>query len=201
VALDAVGARLRGTAGRVAPPAVALLFAVLLCVDLIGMQGHVLRQYTAAVGNVNDMQVTLGEWVLRHVPETDSVAVSDIGAIAFFGHRGIIDTVGLVTPDIRPYRLRSLRQTGALDSGILEYIERRRPSYLIIFPWWLPRLSRTRPLLEEVTSVRLENNVVCGGRTMTVYRLRWDLDPNPVLPAPAPSYADGPASDEWRFQP
>jgi len=121
-------------------------------------------RYAWAVQNINAMQVHLGYWVDAQLPKSARIAVNDIGAIAFFSRREIIDLMGLVTPDIIPYRRRG-------ETGVMEYVAETCPDYVIIFPVWFPRLAASRETLEPIYRVRLEHNEVAGAAEMVVYRL------------------------------
>jgi hypothetical protein len=121
-------------------------------------------RYAWAVQNINAMQVHLGWWVDRNLPRTARIAMNDIGAIAFVSRRHVIDLMGLVTPEILPYRRRG-------ETGVIEYVRETCPDYVIIFPTWFPDLARRTELLDPLYRVRLERNVVSGGDEMVVYRL------------------------------
>ena len=121
-------------------------------------------RYAWAVQNINAMQVHLGHWVEAQLPKTARLALNDIGAIAFFSRREIIDLMGLVTPAIIPYRRRG-------ESGVMEYVSETCPEYVIIFPAWFPRLAASRETLQPIYRVQLERNEVAGAAEMVVYRL------------------------------
>jgi hypothetical protein len=122
------------------------------------------ERYAWGVQNINAMQVHLGRWLDAHTPGTATLAVNDIGAIAFFSRRPVIDLMGLVTPDILPYRRDG-------EAGVTRYVAQHCPDYVVIFPAWFPGLSARRDLLSRVYSVRLERNEVAGGPEMVVYKL------------------------------
>src|SRR6266853_3187672 len=121
-------------------------------------------RYAWAVQNINAMQVHLGRWVDAQLPKTARIALNDIGAIAFFSRREIVDLMGLVTPEIIPYRRRG-------ETGVMEYVSETCPEYLIIFPAWFPRLAASRETLQPIYRLRLERNEVAGAEEMVVYRL------------------------------
>jgi hypothetical protein len=121
-------------------------------------------RYAWGVQNINAMQVHLGHWVDRHVPRGARLAANDIGAIAFFSRRHVIDLMGLVTPDIIRYRREG-------EPGVIRYVEQTCPDYVIVFPAWFPALTSRNDLLTPVYRVRLEHNLVSGGPEMIVYRL------------------------------
>lgn len=120
-------------------------------------------RYGWAVQNINAMQVHLGHWVNDHVPARARIALNDIGAIAFISRREVIDLIGLVTPDIVPYRRWG-------EAGVIQYLRERCPDFVIVFPAWFPELTGRRDLLEPLYAVRLERNEVAGAAEMVVYR-------------------------------
>jgi arabinofuranosyltransferase len=150
-------------ASKLPPRAQRALVAAYLGVALVQLPGAAGR-YGWAVQNINAMQVTIGSWIDSHAPRRARVAVNDIGAIAWISRREIIDLIGLVTPEIIPYRRQG-------EDAVARYIERTCPDYVVVFPTWFPMLTARRDRLEEVYRVRLERNVVAGGPEMVVYRL------------------------------
>jgi hypothetical protein len=134
--------------------------------------------YAWGVQNINAMQVRLGRWVARATPPGAVLAVNDVGAVTYFGHRRIIDLMGLVTPDIVPARRQG-------DAALLAYLERACPDYLVIFPAWFPALAARRELFRPVERVRLARNVVSGADEMVVFETVWSRR-DPVTPCAAP---------------
>ena len=122
-------------------------------------------RYAWGVQNINALQVHIGQWVDRETPRRARVATNDVGAIAYFSRRDIIDLMGLVTPAILPYRRDG-------DAGILRYLAETCPDHVIIFPDWFPTLAARADLLEPRLRVRLEHNLVAGAAEMIVYRLK-----------------------------
>ena len=151
---------------------IALVFMLILSLPTLG---DAAKRYGWAVQNINAMQVELGRWIDRELPRDARLALNDVGAIAYFSRREIIDLMGLVTPEILPYRREG-------EAGILRYLERRCPDYLVIFPNWFPQLSARRDLFREIHTVHLDRNLVSGGDTMVVYETvwnRWRAAPRP----------------------
>lgn len=138
--------------------------AAWLALALVGLLPAAER-YGWGVQNINAMQVHLGRWVDRHLPARARLAVNDVGAIAYVSRREVIDLMGLVTPEIIPYRRRG-------ELGVIDFLRQRCPDYVIIFPAWFPTLAARHDLLEPLYRVRLERNLVAGAPEMVVYRLR-----------------------------
>jgi hypothetical protein len=124
------------------------------------------QRYGWAVQNINAMQVRLGEWVREHLPPDARLALNDVGAIAFVSRREVIDLMGLVTPEILPYRREG-------EAGILRYLERTCPDYVIVFPDWFPQLTQRLDWLTPIHRVKLERNSVAGADLMVVYETAW----------------------------
>jgi arabinofuranosyltransferase len=121
-------------------------------------------RYGWGVQNMNAMQVHLGRWLDRHLPRDARVAVNDIGAIAYFSRREIVDLMGLITPAIIPYRREG-------EGGVIRFLSETCPDHVVIFPGWFPKLAARLDLLEPIYRVRLEHNLVSGGDEMVVYRV------------------------------
>ena len=127
--------------------------------------------YGKEVSNIEDMQVTLGKWVDLNLPTDAVLAVNDIGAITYFSQRRVLDTVGLISPEVLDYR----RQGERLDAAAFRFLRARRPDYAILFPDWYPDIVRDPELAEPVHRVVLRENVICGGKEMVVYKMHWSV--------------------------
>lgn len=121
------------------------------------------KVYASEVKNINDLQLVTAEWLVGHTTPDARIATNDIGAMAFFTGRFIVDTEGLVTPEaIKPKRARKLAP----------FLESQRPDLLVIFPEWYPELSSRTDILTEVAHFSAER-IIAGGRTLVVYRMPW----------------------------
>ncbi len=120
------------------------------------------------VSNIQNMQVVVGKWIDQNLPRDAVIAVNDVGAIAYFSHREVLDTVGLISPEVLTYR----RQGQTADVAMFSLLEAERPDYAVLFPDWYPRSVRNA-VFEPIHRVVLHDNVVCGSDEMVVYRLDW----------------------------
>lgn len=130
--------------------------------------------YGRAVSNIEEMQVSIGKWVDRNIPEDAVLAVNDIGAITYFSHREVLDTVGLISPEVLDYR----RPGERLQAATLRFLRARRPDYAVIFPKWYPEIAADRELAEPLHRVKLAENISSGSDEMVVYRMHWDARPD-----------------------
>jgi len=136
------------------------------------------RLYGREVANIEQMQVSIGRWLDLNTPRDAVVAANDIGAIAYFSGREVLDTCGLISPEA----LRYLRPGERRDAAVYQFLEETRPDYAVLFPSWYPELINRRTLLDPVHRVVLTDNVICGGPVMVVYELDWSiLEPDDVM--------------------
>ena len=166
-------------AGSSAPRATArqlprLLAAGLVVAALAGLWPAATR-YGWAVQNIEAMQGHLGRWVAANTPPDARLAVNDVGAIGYLSRREVVDVMGLVTPAILPYRRDG-------EAGVLRYLERACPDYLIVFPRWFPRLTAMVERFTPIYRVVLAHNTTAGAEEMVVYETIW----NRASPAPRP---------------
>lgn len=131
--------------------------------------------YAVALGrntdNINSQQVKLAMWVKENVSRDQTIALNDIGAITFINKNRIIDMAGLVTPELLKYRNYTWKDN--LDS-INYLLKKNNVSYIIIYDHWFKEyLNEYGNTLTYVTSAVLENNTICGGVEMKVYKTNF----------------------------
>ncbi len=146
--------------------------------------------YAQEVGNIEQMQVATGRWVATNIPKDAVVATNDLGAVAYFGEREVIDTVGLISPEVLGY----LRRSPSRDEAVFEFLALKRPDYAILFPSWYPEMVKKRPYFEPIHSVTLTDNLIAGGDEFVVYRMNWDAPATPESEADAPPELDAGAA-------
>ena len=138
---------------------------------IVPMQPLYLRQaqtFGNATKNINDMQVTIGEWIEENTPEDAVLAICDAGAVRFFGNRAVIDIIGLVTPDIVHGNMTT-RET-------LQYMYDRGCDYIVFFDDWFWVFGyHIGGALTTLYSVELDDNIICGRDAMSVYHINWTL--------------------------
>jgi len=59
------------------------------------------------------------------------------------------------------------------EPGILRYLERTCPDYLVIFPAWFPMLSAMTDRFRPIYRITLAHNTVAGADEMVVYKTAW----------------------------
>jgi arabinofuranosyltransferase len=122
------------------------------------------QPFALSVKNVQELQVTAARWMAVHLPREAVVAVNDVGAIAYFSGRQILDLEGLVSAEVLPYR--SLPDRG------LRIVRDMRPDYVVVFPGWYPEIARSEEL-HEIHRVTITDNYISAGDTLIIYQTPW----------------------------
>ncbi len=168
-----------------------LLLGTLAALALSGFGSwRALERYAVEVKNITEMQVAVARWLASTREGPGLVATNDIGAIGALTSAPILDLTGLASPDILPYLRqkpeagrRNLGWNGANEAALLTALRERRPNFVALFPSWYPSPEFQRPLGEPVFRVDLKDNLICGDRTMLVFKPDW----GPQMTAPAAS--------------
>jgi len=141
------------------------------------MTPHYVSQATffgKAVGNINDMQVHLGQWLDENTPPDAVFATHDAGALRFFSGRTMIDLVGLVSPDIIHRNMTYEEKVQYLyDNDCTHFVY-----FDAIFFWWAQFFPSSA--YSTIYTVTLPENVICGSDTMSVIEINWELTDYPV---------------------
>jgi arabinofuranosyltransferase len=143
--------------------AVVPLYCAASLLRLGGALAYEAPRYAAKVKNINDLEIASGRWIERETRQDVRIATNDIGAIAYFSHRFIIDTEGLVTPEaIHPKRMRRF----------VPFLASQRPDLLVIFPEWYPEIAARTDLFHEIYRIHAHQDVA-GAPHLVFYRTPW----------------------------
>ncbi|MCX7995299.1 MAG: hypothetical protein N3A65_05975 [candidate division WOR-3 bacterium] len=118
---------------------IAIILIVVAIYNTIFAQVFMIKFSASNVKSINEIQVKTGKWLKEHIPADATVGVNDIGAIAYFSEKKIIDLCGLVNPEIIGY----FRRYGDNKLAAYVYVQEKKLQYLAIFPRWFPRLIDT----------------------------------------------------------
>lgn len=114
--------------GRIAAP---LLVAVALAWQAFGVP-IADTNYTTLCRYHYQRHERTGRWLKEHTPTDAVVAAHDVGAIAYYSERRIVDVAGLIQPDAIPH-LRKPDYT----SFLRELFAREKVTHLAFMPNWL----------------------------------------------------------------
>jgi len=89
---------------------------------------------------INDRQVVAAKWIRDNTKETDVIGTHDVGAIAYYSGRRIVDVAGLVTPE-----LISKINDKDYAAYMTDYLKKNNVSYLAFLREWY-RVDNQTPL-------------------------------------------------------
>jgi hypothetical protein len=144
---------------------ITFLIVGLIIVPLLPQYISQAAFYGNAVKNINEQQVRIGVWLEYNTPENAVLAVHDAGALRFFSERSIIDLAGLVTPGIVHGNM-TVVQT-------LVYLRHQGCDYFVFFDEIFVYRYYLTDAYEKLYTVHLEDNVISGRDTMSVFWVNW----------------------------
>lgn len=115
--------------------------AVMLSINQVQSLSNERRIYAASARSTEEVGEEVARLIRNHSRPGDVVATHDIGAIAWFSDRPVLDLVGLVNPEVR--ELYRNPETGKVipigfdgQRDVYHYLLERNPTFLVIFADW-----------------------------------------------------------------
>lgn len=132
----------------------AIAIGLLFLTSLPAVRGS----FVSRGATIKKEHVAIAGWINEHLPPEAIIAASDIGIVGFYTPNFVIDTEGLITPEI----LGQHRRNGpAKDREVYRYLQETQPDYLVKFRNVYPTFSKT-----EFTPVYKSGKLV-------IYRTPW----------------------------
>jgi hypothetical protein len=153
---------------------IVLVFIILMltCVSVIRQHIILRNVYSLNCQNVEELQVRTAQWISENIPVDATVAVSDAGAIRYFGHHRIIDLWGLNTHRLLKY-IHAINETSTGNNqshNLLEnFWQSEHPDYLAITRGWHTSLINNYRF-EFLHSFTIDNNTICGGNEILIVK-------------------------------
>jgi hypothetical protein len=122
--------------------------------------------YARDVAVINEEMVASANWIDDNISQDTLLAIHDIGAVAYFTPRPMLDIAGLVSPDVIPYIND--------PDGMWSLLEAQEAAYLMAFPDQIPGDDPNDPRLCEVYTTGGETAINLEASNMTIYALAWD---------------------------
>ncbi|MEM6283280.1 MAG: hypothetical protein AAF787_13885, partial [Chloroflexota bacterium] len=138
--------------------------AVIVVMALVLSPGIYARDVTI----IDQEMVTSALWIADNVPDGVPMAIHDIGAVAYYAPRPILDIAGLVSPNVVPI----VNDADALWS----LMQAENMQLLMAFPDQIPGDDPTDPRLCEVFNTGGTAAIDAGGANMVIYALAWNED-------------------------
>lgn len=115
-------------------PLLARAAAALLVLVTLAGWGRGAMVFAANVALIEGQQVAAARWIAANTEPGAVVATHDIGAIAYFAGRPLVDLAGLASPELTDAPKDVPR--------VLDVIRQRGAAYVVILPAWYPPLFR-----------------------------------------------------------
>ena len=122
------------------------------------------EQYATDVRIIDSELSAAGVWIRDNTARAAIIGAHDIGAIGYFSERFLVDTAGLITPEVIPF----MRD----EDRILTFLQKRGVDYMAIFPSWYPTIA-SDTLLRPVYRSTGQWVVEAGGDNIVVYETAW----------------------------
>lgn len=114
---------------------------------------------------INEEMVAQAQWIAANLPPGDLLAVHDIGAVGYFAPRAILDTAGLISPEVIPVLHDK--------EGLYTLFEERGVRYVMAFDDQTPGGDPSDPRLCPVKRSGGVASAEAGGSSMTIYALAY----------------------------
>ncbi len=122
---------------RRAVSTVVLSGAALLLLVQFGIGAWATRgEYGEQCRYISDRQVRTANWIRDHLPAGAVIGTHDVGAIAYYSGRRIVDMVGLVSPE-------TIKNIGSFDR-LIAFLGRNRVTHLAVLRNWF-EVANQRP--------------------------------------------------------
>lgn len=113
------------------PNMIFILYMIASLTIFLNQNSKSLDEYTELCHYHNERHVAAGKWIKENTNENALVATHDVGAIAFYGERKLIDMAGLVTPELIDHLNNRL-----YSEYMNKYLSEQKVDYLITLRNW-----------------------------------------------------------------
>jgi hypothetical protein len=144
--------------------AAAVLLALIALAPFSFRAVHSIVQVPGAARNIREQQVQVAGFLRQHFAGT-SVAVNDIGAIAYYADVRVLDLWGLATMEAARHKLDRTYTTAVIDG--LAYS--REVEIAVVYDGWFDAYGGFPPAWERVGQWTIGDNIVCGRDTVAFY--------------------------------
>ncbi len=123
------------------------------------------EQYAIDVRIIDSELTETGQWIRANTPPEALIGAHDIGAIGYFSGRVLVDTAGLITPEVVPFITD--------EAKVMAFLEDRQVDYVVIFPSWYPQMAES-PELRAIYRSSSPWILQAGGDNLVVYETAWN---------------------------
>ncbi|HSL83174.1 MAG TPA: hypothetical protein VLF66_10370 [Thermoanaerobaculia bacterium] len=133
--------------------------------------------YARNVHDIEEGDGAMVRWLAERLPPEALLGVVDLGYAAAELPNPILDLVGIASPEVSGFVRRARAEGRSWRDGVLEFVEERRPDYLMVFPDWLPAVAAPGSPFRPLHAVRVPGNITLGGDLIVLYSTPWTRYP------------------------
>ncbi len=122
-----------------------------------------------AYRNIGDQQMQLARF-LAAKGTGKTVALNDIGAVAYYSGTPMLDLFGLASPEVYRVRIRHEYSTESID----RLVRQAGAEMAILTPHWYKVFGGIPASWTQVATWKIEDNVICGSDTVAFYAIEPD---------------------------
>ena len=127
-ALEIGGKVVKALNGRSGNAVAALAVLAILFTQFASASWDGRKGYAEYCKYISDRQVRTAHWLQQNLPPDAVVGTHDVGAIAFYSQRRIVDMVGLVSPE-------TIDNIGRLDK-LMQFLISKKVTHLVVLRNW-----------------------------------------------------------------
>ncbi len=152
---------------------VTFLCASLIVLAPLRTTPPVLRHIGIDAESTQRLYVEMPVWLSEHLDPKAKLAVNDIGGIAYYAPRSMIDVMGLATPEIWPAIERGYGEAVPVQR-LRAFLKEQGVEYVILSPKYYPELTRDKRTFEPMKEWRegYEHGRLISPQVL--YRVHWD---------------------------
>jgi len=147
---------------------VMLLLAFVLFFPLILRSTAAYTKTSQACINIYEQQYQMGSFVKKYY-NTDTLAVNDIGAVAFLNESRVIDLWGLANMQVAKAKKNNYNTPAFLNA----LVNNEQVSIAIVYDSWFD--SSLLKNWKKVATWQIQNNVICGDATVSFYAVKTNV--------------------------
>ncbi len=138
--------------------------------------------YLQSVGNIEDGDVRMAEWLEPRLDPNAVLAVNDVGALKYLLPNRVVDLAGIIHPRVARYVAEARESGQDWRQGVLRILDETKPDYLVIFPGWYPGLEQLNSGFAPLYELEIQANIALGESRIVLYKTPWTRFPLREVP-------------------
>ena len=144
-----------------------------------------LGRYLTSCANVHGSNVAMARWLAPRLPAEAVLAVNDVGAFKYSAAEPGARPGRTDDPGAHPQAPPGERPGRGFEAVLVEFLEERRPDFVIVFPSWFEYPERHPESFRRRHSIAIRDNITMGGEMIALYDTPWTRQPLAAVAAAA----------------